>query len=268
MTRGLARAALAAALLAAFAAGCGRSARDQAGAARDSAAAPGPAGAYVNPADAPEPEPARPAGPPVGRHDALVNSMRPALAEWVAMWRAAIPGFEPDSLWKGESRAWKPAWDPVPAMSPGWASSYPFEDAPTAAVFTVTSPDSAYDLQINTYLVITDDAHGFSVSGEPDSRSALHDRRRARETVLEFSGTMGSQDWGRWLGPRRFVLAGTSDESPYGHWKSGWISVYSLEDSTVTSYTTRAVADTAFLRYHRAWEDWVHRRYLALKPRV
>ena len=255
------RAGLLAALLAACVAGCGRREKHESGAARDSSAARvDSANAYVNPVEAPEPEPARPTGPPIGRSDLLINSIRPALAEWVAMWRAAIPGFAVDSLWRAKAERWSPSWAPVPASFSDENQTYPFEDEMSAKVFTITSPDSALDLQIDTYQMISE------LGAQPDSRSALYDRQKNRETEVAFSGTMGGQHWGRWLNTKRFVLGGWS-ASEYGHWMSGWLSVYSLSDSSVVRYVAHAVADTTFERYRGAWESWAHKRYLALRPR-
>jgi hypothetical protein len=221
--------------------------------------------AYENPADRPEPMPAQPAGAPIGRRDSLMNELRPRLAEWVKMWHAAMPGFQVDSLWSGGRRPWKTAWQDLPPPREN-APRMPWEDLITGEVFSVRSPDSSCDLDIDTYQAIVEDENGFSVGGEPDSRSVLYDRARNREAVLFFSGTPAGAHWGRWFDPRRFALAGWSDASDSGHWKQGWISVYSGADSSVTDYVTRIVPDTTFERYRAAWEHWVEARYRALKP--
>ena len=184
------------------------------------------------------------------------------------MWRAAIPGFDLDSLWAEGRTPWKASWSQLPPRTSKHGGAIPWEDEITAEVFTITSPDSAFDLEIDTYQAITEYEGRVSVGGEPESRSALYDRRRNRETVLVFSGTMGAQEWGRWFGPRRFALAGWRDASDMGHWKQGWLAIYSGSDSSVTTYVTRVVPTEAFERYRASWQDWVAARYRVLKPRM
>jgi hypothetical protein len=230
-------------------------------------ARPDSTSSHSNPADRPEPMPAQPSGPPIGRSDPLIQELRPGLREWTAMWRAALAGFEVDSLWADGRKHWSASWDSLPPRTTKHGGAIPWDDEITAEVFTVTSPGSAFDLGIDTYQAIVEDQGEVSVGGEPDSRSALYDRGRNRETVLVFSGTMGGQHWGRWFGPHRFALAGWSDASDFGQWKQGWISVYSGADSSIATYVTRVVPDTRFERYRAAWEKWVVSRYRALKPR-
>jgi hypothetical protein len=212
--------------------------------------------------------PAQPSGLPVGRRDPLIEELRPGLREWAVMWRAAMPAFEVDSLWADGHKHWSASWNSVPPLTPERGGAMPWEDLITADIFTVSSPDSAFDLEIDTYQGITEDQGKISVGGEPDSRSALYDRRRNRETVLFFSGTPAGAHWGRWFGRRRFALAGWSDAPDSGHWKQGWLSIYSGADSSIASYVTRIVLDTTFERYRTAWEHWVEARYRALKPRT
>src|SRR5206468_11110350 len=104
---------------------------------------------------------------PIGRSDAVMNGLRPALHEWVAMWRRAIPGFEVDSLRSEGRSAWSISW--TPAFTPNRFTEVPWEDSLTAAVFTVQSPDGEFDLEIDDYQAITEDGGVFSVGGEPDS---------------------------------------------------------------------------------------------------
>jgi len=72
-------------------------------------------------------------------------------------------------------------------------------------------------------------------------------------------------DWGVWLSPTRFALAGTEEADASGRWVQGRINIYSISDSTVSEYTTRPVSTGEYAKYRSAWEEWVGSRVRALK---
>jgi hypothetical protein len=223
---------------------------------------------YDNPADRPEPKPPQPAGASIGRRDSLMNALRPELAEWVTMWRAAIPGFKVDSLYFVDRHPWKIVWEELPPTDKH-APWYPWDDQISAQVLTITSRDSAFELWIDADQSIDESDSGeIVIGGEPDSRSELIDRHGNRSVRIFDAGTGAGAHWGHWFGSRRVALAGWSNASDYGHWNQGWISIYSIPDSSITRYVTRIIPWDKFRLYSAEWEKWIAARYRTLKRRA
>jgi len=191
----------------------------------------------------------------------MMNALRPGLVEWVRMWRAAIPGFRVDSLWVVDRRLWTPVWEQLPPS--------PWEDEISARVLTISPPDSAFDVWIDADQSIAESNSGeITIGGEPDSRSELIDRRGNRSIGIFEAGTGAGAHWAHWFGPGRFALAGWSNASDYGHWNQGWISIYSIPDSSVTHYVTRIIPWEKFQLYSAEWEKWIAGRYRFFKRRA
>jgi hypothetical protein len=246
-------------------AGCGKRQEDRQVATRDSVRTPPP---YENPAEVLHPAPPQPAGPQIGRSDPLMNAIRPELAEWVAMWRTVLPGFEVDSLWGEKPRKWAPVsvqkLESIPA-----AENQPDDEGDlTSRVLGMPSPDGQRHLDIDVYQLIQGGEGGIEAGGEPESKSELLDRRNKTLSVLHFCGTSCGSHWARWLSPDRFALGGWSDADDYSQWKQGDLTVYDLRDSTVTTYVTRIISDSDYQRYYAAWKLWLLKRYRETKPRT
>ena len=182
-----------------------------------------------------------------------MNSIAPQLAEWVEMWRAAIPGFEVDSLWGGEPRR----------RPPGYVSVYQAEVEPrdkgremAFRILGMPSPDGRYILDMNTLDYVKLDGDSIVVGGEPDSQCSLIDRRAKTVSILESCGTVCGFDWGRWLSPTRFAVGGSYSPG-FGEGRYGTLSIYSLPDSTVCEYRTRIASQSDVGRYARAWRRWL-----------
>ena len=189
-----------------------------------------------------------------------MNSIAPQLEEWVEMWRAAIPGFEVDSLWGGKPRRWPP----------GYVTVYQAENEPgdtehdmAFRTLGMPSPDGRYILVVNT-LIIKPDGDSIVVGGEPDSQCSLIDRRAKTESILRSCGTVCSFDWGRWLSPTRFAVGGSYSPG-LGEGRYGTLSIYSLPDSTVCEYRTRIASQSDVARQARAWYRWLLKRYRAIE---
>jgi hypothetical protein len=102
------------------------------------------------------------------------------------------------------------------------------------------------------------------IGGEPDSAPLLLDLKRKVSTRFGFCGTDCKHHWGAWVSPATFVLTGTqNDERSMGI--RGRVQVYSLQDSTVTTYVTRPLHSSRAAAYRSAWESWVAMRYHATK---
>ena len=225
----------------------------------DSSTAHAPA--LENPAEVLHPCPPQPSGPPIGKSDPLMNAAAPKLSEWVTMWRAALPGFEADSMWGGGRERWLPA------------STQHFErisdlisDRGIAFdILGLRSPDGRYILDVDSYMGITPGADSLDYGGEPESRTVLIDPFAKTETVVDFCGTPCGFHWGAWLSPTSFALAYWHDADDSGQWEQGRLSIYSLSDSMAASYRTRIISTDDALRYRTAWERWLMKRYRALK---
>ena len=78
-------------------------------------------------------------------------------------------------------------------------------------------------------------------------------------------GTSCWFDWGVWLSPASFALAGGQEADDFGQWIQGTLQIYSLSDSTVATYVTRIVSREEYGRYRQAWERWLRARYRSLR---
>ena len=241
--------------------GCGRHDRKAAGSGEDSTHAQ----ARI-PAGAPAPEahvaPAQPTGPQVGRGDPLINRLRPRLEEWAVMWRNALPGFELDSLWAQDHAHWAAVYsDTLDSLTK-------LRDSPEDLAFDLLglpSPDRRHILDIDSYQVIEPFGDQLEIGGEPDSKTDLFDLKRRRVTTLQVCGTGGGAHWAVWIDADRFALGQWREADDFGEWYQGQLSIYSLADSSVSSYATRIVPASDFARYRTAWEAWVDKRYREFK---
>jgi hypothetical protein len=218
--------------------------------------------AYTNPAAVPHPSPPQPAGPQVGKTDSIMNAAARRLNPWVRMWQASLPGFKPDSLYHNGMR---------PALRGGYVQPlrniYPPdpEHRDVFSVLSAMSPDGRYKLVFDWYQYIGENEGDIETGGEPDSAPLLLDLRFRTSNQFEFCGTPCAFDWGVWLSPTSFALGGWQDADEYGQWKQGRFSIYSIPDSTASSYVTRIISAENFVDYRAAWKAWVAARYRALK---
>jgi len=224
-------------------------------------AARGPQAPVIT-ADVPHPPPLPPADPQLGKNDSLMNAVAPRISEWIAMWRTALPGFEADSMWRAGRERWLPT------------STKPFERIPehrdsgddvSFEILGIRSPDGHYILDVDQGMLITPAGDSLDYGGEPESRTALLDLRAKTEAEVDFCGTMCGFHWGTWLSSKSFALAYWRDADNYSEWQQGWLTIYSLSDSTATSYQSRSVPTEDALRYRTAWARWILRRYRTLK---
>src|SRR6185503_17537941 len=132
-------------------------------------------------------------------------------------------------------------------------------------ILSARSPDNRYELIFDGYQCVVEQEGRIEIGGEPDSAPLLLDLKRRQSNRFEFCGpSVCAFHWGAWLSPSRFVLAGTlQDEKHMGI--RGRVQVYSLQDSTVTTYVTRPVHSSRTGTYQSAWESWVASRYRATK---
>jgi hypothetical protein len=205
--------------------------------------------------------PPRVDGEPVGASDSLIHAAAPKLEPWANMWRRAMPAFEPDSLIRvGVAPAFRGYVQPLKGIYP------PDEEKrSTFKILSARSPGGRYNLIFDWYLVIEEDAGEIDISGEPDSAPLLLDLRRATSSQFESGGAMRRYDWGVWLSPTKFALAGTQEADASSRWVQARINIYSIGDSTVTEYTTRPVPTGNYAKYRSAWEEWVGSRFRALE---
>jgi hypothetical protein len=191
-----------------------------------------------------------------------MNAIVPRLSTWVVMWGAAIPGFKTDSLWAGSRGQWLPG-------SLGEGEDIPeareSPDDVTFELLVFPSPGGDHVLYVDYYQAIVADGDTLEVGGEPDSRSALIDRRTNTVAILRSCGTVCGSHWGTWLSPATFALAGWQDADAYGQWKQGTLSIFSIPDSTIATYLTRVVSAKDYERYAGAWESWLLKRYRGLR---
>lgn len=242
--------------------GCGRKPAPRATAGRaDSAHA---TQAYENPAAVPHPCPPQPVGPQVGKSDPLLNSARPLIQEWTAMWAQAQPGFVVDSMWATGSERWAPLLSRPYSRTDASGETSPGDDL-AYALLGIHSPDGRYILDVDEYQAIEPMGDSIEVGGEPDSQCSLIDAKGQKDHVLMQTGTGGGYQWGAWLSRDAFALGGWCDADDYGQWKQGQLWLYSLRDSTVSAYATRIVSADAYARYEAAWHSWLLRRYRAWK---
>jgi len=204
--------------------------------------------------------PSHPTAPQVGKSDSLINAIAPKVRAWAAMWGKAAPGFVPESLFFAGS---------APALRKGYIQPLkniypPTEEGPTFKVLGADSPDGRYKLVFDWYQHIGEDSGEIEIGEEADSAPLLLDFQRGISNHFEGCGTPCGYHWGVWLSPTSFVLAGWVEGDAAGKWKQGKITIYSIGDSTATTYVTRFVPLEAYARYRDAWGDWVSTRYRAL----
>jgi hypothetical protein len=193
-----------------------------------------------------------------------LNGARAKLVEWAAMWSEAQTGFIPDSLWQGGSQKWS-GLDARPYAPTEAGGERDSGDDLAFALLGIHSPDGRYILDVDAYQAIEPQGDSIEVGGEPDSQCSLIDSERRLEHILLQSGTVGGFQWGAWLDRDAFAVAGWSDADDYGQWKQGQLWLYSLRDSTVSTYSTRIVSADAYTRYEAAWHGWLLKRYKAWK---
>jgi hypothetical protein len=202
--------------------------------------------------------------PQVATGDSAMRRMAPRLEEWAAMWRAAMPGFRIDSLYiANEGPAFRggyvrPAGELYPGPSAGGARR---------PVLEADSRDGRHRLVFDWYRWVEERNGKVEASGEPESAPLLVDLHGGTANRFEFCGTPCAFDWGAWLSNDRFVLGGHEEVDATGRWRRGRLRLYSIADSTVTTYVTRPVPYEDFERYRRAWDEWVAARYRALGAR-
>jgi hypothetical protein len=68
-----------------------------------------------------------------------------------------------------------------------------------------------------------------------------------------------------WISSTKFALAGTQEADASGRWAQARIKIYSIADSTVTSYISRPISTEGYAKYRSAWEGWVGTKFRALK---
>lgn len=198
-----------------------------------------------------------PTGPPIGRSDTLVNAARPQLAEWEALWSAAMPGFALDSLWLVGQRRWRPIQQRPFVRRRQTSKDVSFE------VLGLRSPDESRTLLIDHYLVVEPEGDSLSVGGEPESEPSLIDHRAIVESLFALCGTPCRYSWGTWLAADRFALGGFSDSDTRGRLHHGSLWIYSISDSSVSEYGTRSFSREEYDRYLASWNAWLLRRYRA-----
>ncbi len=252
------------ALLAVLLAGCGRRQELDAGRDRfpwDSTAVASPARVDSALADLPPPPPPDPPGPPVGGSDPVLNAARAKLAPWEAMWRKADPRFRLDALHRLDTgEAFRGGH--VEPMADVHA-----EPRGVSSVLSAWSPDRRYEVVFNWYRVVEDSHDGIETIGEPNSSPLLLDHRLGTSNQFELLGTPDGYDWGTWLSATSFALAGWQDADDSSQWAKGRIRIYSLPDSTVTTYVTPVVAIDEHGAYWAAWKAWVDERLEETRPR-
>jgi len=203
----------------------------------------------------------QPPGSPIGNGDSLIQSIKPRLTPWVAMWKQALPGFAAESLFRiGEAPAFRGG------VTQPLRNVYPPTDENQNVVFHVLgedSPDGRHRLIFDCYQYVGDDAGEIETGGDVDSAPLLLDRSRGTSTQFDFCGPLCGFDWGAWISSKAFVLGGSAGDDAGGPWRQGSLKIYSLHDSTVVTYVTRFASSEETARYRSAWRSWLAPRYRA-----
>jgi len=173
------------------------------------------------------------------------------------MWEKSSPGFRADSLLRvGVEPAFRAGWlQPLNDVYPP-----PPDQELVFRVLSANSPDGRYKLVFDRYQSIDEDAGEIETGGDPDSAPLLIDLRRRTFSQFETCGTPCGFDWGVWLSPSRFALAGWREADVAGQQRQGRIKIFSIRDSTATTYVTRPVSAGEFALYRDAWRDWIASR--------
>lgn len=213
-------------------------------------------------AELPGAAPSESASIPVGRSDSLINAIAPKIAPWVAMWLHAEPEFEADSLIRvGTASAFRGATEqPLKSFYPP-----PEESEPVFLILSAHSPDSRYNLIFDWYQHIEETGEEIDIGGDADSGPLLLDLRRGTASLFGMCGTPCGYHWGIWISPSSFALAGWQEADASSRSHRGRLEIYSLADSTVTTYVTRVVPSKQFALYRATWEKWVATKFRALK---
>ena len=85
------------------------------------------------------------------------------------------------------------------------------------------------------------------------------------EAILLQTGSMAGYHWGAWLSNTSFAVGGWTEADDYGQWMQGQLWLYSLSDSTVSTYATRIISADVYARYEASWHGWLLKRYRAWK---
>ena len=196
--------------------------------------------------------------------DTLPNGVPVALAstsvQWVAMWRKVAPGFTADSLAReGRSPAgFGSGVRPLEHCIVSGADSSVLCD-----VLGETSPTGRYGLVENAYRTTPDPGVPNSAGGEPDAAAILIDYGRRTCDMFLVLGTPYTFDWGAWVDSTHFALAGSeSDEESTCF---GFVRLYSIEENSVTTWTTHAVRLALRVPYLAASDDRIMARCRAWK---
>ena|SRR5438876_1798386 len=170
--------------------------------------------------------------------------------------------FKVDSTWSRGQRRWSPVF------VQGFEHIPDHRDTENDVAFDVLglpSPDGRYILDVDSYQVVEPEGDSLEWGGEPESRPVLIDRREKIAAILAVCGTPCWFDWGTWLSPTSFALAGAQDADEFGEWRQGRVTIYSISDSTAATYVTRIVPADTYARYVKAWKSWLMKRFRALK---
>lgn len=252
------RAAIAAALVAAFAgAACAPRAEREGAAGPDSAAGSARAGAAAE-SDTARWILADALGPPLGPDAPLLRELEPHLAEWLALWRHADPTFEPALLVRGATSRFRPERSADDSMA--WTA---LEGERVPGFDWVVSPDSARAVDPDWYTVLIGAEEGLlSVAHDADSCPVVYDLATRRAHWLGTWGTCCRRDGAFWLDAQRFVVWGFRESmfpEPY-RWR-GALDLYDLRDSTWSTLYTPEIGAPQLDAYEAAYESWAIGRF-------
>ena len=198
--------------------------------------------------------------PAIGPRDSLMRTLRGPLREWVALWKAASPEFELDSL---RFAGWAD-FHPEPDAQPWTVPDSLDADEQGLNALVVGSPGSRYRLLIDRYQMITG---GGEIGGEPDSAPVLADLGTGRTFTVESCGTACGFHWAAWVDSARFVLGGWETFGDAGDRVCGTLGYYDLRRGVAAQYLVPIVPPGAYERYVSAWRDQVLARLRRLKVR-
>jgi len=187
----------------------------------------------------------------------LPLALRPKLADWMKVWRYAIPRFELDSLSaKGTADF---------LFGADWAGAgRPQDGVRSRALVDVLSPDSTHSLDFDMYLDFdaTGGPNGM-LEREPDSAPILADFARDSLWQVGFCGTPCSYDGAYWVDNARFALSGSTEtgdqlDGP----RAPFLDVYNLLSHRRTRWLGPPVDARACARYAAAADSALEARLL------
>jgi hypothetical protein len=204
----------------------------------------------------------KPTPKPVGSSDPRIREIAALITDWTHLWQAAIPRFQPESLYfAGTGSALRGGYvQPLGNVYPNKE-----EGDATFEILSANSPDGRYKLVFDWYQTVEEEEGEVGIGGEPDSAPLLLDLREGVSNQFTTCGTPCGFHWGAWISPTRFVLGGWQEIDAAGSLLRGNLSIYSISDSCETFYLTRPVTADEYSRYRGAWEAWVTARFHALK---